>query len=156
MKYEENISKNSIIKSEINLSLHKTRELVTSWMNKSENKLDFKEEKEDINSEDEELFRSRIQKRQVYDTELSEEKALLRKKLSLFKSKKQKDEEEKVEIYDDSDEFESKSKYIEKISLIKQSKDFSYGDNDKKRANSFFDIYKSKKKKKHKSNQKFK
>lgn len=61
----EDISKNSVIRSEIGLSLHKTRELVTSWVGKSQDKLCFEGEKEGIDSEDDAVFSGRARKRQV-------------------------------------------------------------------------------------------
>lgn len=84
------------------------------------------------------------QKRQ--DIELAKEKAQLRRKLSLFGRRRRENEDEKTEIYDDSDESESKSKYIEKISLLKQSKEHAGSDNEKRTTNSYFDMYKRKKK----------
>ncbi|QSL66137.1 hypothetical protein MERGE_000512 [Pneumocystis wakefieldiae] len=145
----EDISKNSVIRSEIGLSLHKTRELVTSWVGKSQDKLCFEGEKEGIDSEDDAVFSGRARKRlglganpqKRQDIELAKEKAQLRRKLSLFGRRRRENEDEKTEIYDDSDESESKSKYIEKISLLKQSKEHAGSDNEKRTTNSYFDIY---------------
>ncbi|KTW28043.1 hypothetical protein T552_01905 [Pneumocystis carinii B80] len=108
MKNKEDILRNSIIKSEIELSLNKTRKLVASWVSGSEGELSYKGENEEENERKEASFRHFFG---IKMTKIGKdwEKTALKKKLLLFKNKVEEDREKKEEINEDSDELERKT-----------------------------------------------
>ncbi|KAG4305808.1 hypothetical protein PORY_000718 [Pneumocystis oryctolagi] len=158
MKNKENISNNSIIKSQIDLSFHKIRELVTSWFDEPKNESIFQAKEKTPDSEEDILRKKRPKNlglganvKEIEHSQLSEEQILLKKRLTRKKKRKQWDNQEISKTFsDDSNDFDSRNIYVKKLS--DRSKNHSYdiviNEKPKEMATSFFDTYKNEKRKK--------
>ncbi|KTW29976.1 uncharacterized protein T551_01920 [Pneumocystis jirovecii RU7] len=158
----QEISKNSIIKSQIDISFNEIKKLVASWLEPKES---IFEEKETSSGEEHNIFETKRQgklglganaeeiKQRV---QISKAEMLLKRKLINTKKRKQWEDKKESKILNEdnenSDDFDSKNIYVKKLSISGHSKSHPYyviGENKKEnRTVSFFDVYKNEKRKK--------
>ncbi|KAG4300572.1 hypothetical protein PCANB_002989 [Pneumocystis canis] len=144
MKDDIEITKNSVIKSEIDLSFHKIRKHVASWLIESKDQSEVKED--DFKDDKDVIEKARPRRlglganvKEIEQTYQFSKANILLKKLTSGKKRKQEDNKEMPSTLEEDDsDLDSKSTYVKRLFICNRSNDDNY--NDQKKILSSFDI----------------